>query len=205
MNDRSGFTLVEMLVSLAIFAVITGFVMANLRVGGQGDELRLSSQLVASSVRRIQTMAVAGQTVSYCRKDGESTGTRLCPSGASAECLEGSCVKEVPPGGYGIRLSTVAGSERVIITFADLDRDYGFDDGEEIRREPVSSGALVGVSALAPEAGGNLDIVFAPNATTVYFNQTVETAIATVTLRHSQTGATKRVFINSLSGQISAE
>ena len=205
MTKRMGFTLVEMLVSLAIFGVISGFVMANLRVGGQGDELRLSSQLVASAIRRIQTMAVAGQTVYFCRKSGEITGSKLCSTGKDTECLEGSCVKETPPGGYGLHLSSAAGSERTMITFADLDRDHGYDAGEEFRRDSVSSGTLVGVSTLQPVTEGKLDIVFAPNAMAVYFNQSTEMAIATITLRHSHTGAAKRVIINSLSGQISAE
>jgi len=205
MNKRFGFTLVEMLVSLAIFGVITGFVMANLRVGGQGDELRISSQLVASAIRRVQTMAVAGQTVYFCRQTGELVGSKLCPTGQDAECPEGTCAKEIPPGGFGVHFSTAAGSERTIITFADLDRDYGYDAGEEIRRDSVSSGALVGVSTLQPVTDDQLDIVFAPNAMAVYFNKSTETAIATIVVRHSHTGAAKRVIVNSLSGQISAE
>ena len=205
MNVRSGFTLVEMLVSLAIFGVISGFVMANLRVGGQGDELRISSQLVASSVRRIQTMAVAGQTIYFCRNSGEITGSKLCPTGQDLECSEGSCVREIPPGGYGLHLASAPGSERTIITFADLNRNYGYDPGEEFRRDSVSSGPLVGISELQPSTDGKLDIVYAPNATAIYFNQSTETAIATIIMRHSHTGATKRIIVNSLSGQISAD
>jgi prepilin-type N-terminal cleavage/methylation domain-containing protein len=200
-NDR-GFTLVEMLISLSIFAVVTAFVTANFRVGRQGDELRLSSQLAATAIRRAQTLATAGQTTAFCR--GGTNDLKTCPSGLSSECGGGTCVVEVPRG-YGIRFSTAAADARKLITFADLDGDRAYDVGELLRTDAVSPGLSVRVSTLSPTAGSTLDIVFEPPKPTVYFNGSTATGIATITTLHSVTNQVKNVTVNRITGQVNAD
>ncbi|KPJ85501.1 hypothetical protein AMJ57_02870 [Parcubacteria bacterium SG8_24] len=202
MNDVKGFTLVEMLVSMAIFSVITAFAVANFRAGQQGDELRISTQLVASTIRHAQTLAMAGQTLHYCH--GGSTEGRLCPSGEDAECSGGSCIRDLPLG-YGVRLSTDVTGRRVAIVFADTDGNHALDAGEELRRDSVSSGPFVQVSALDPHVAGTLDIVFIPPKPLVKYNGAETDTVATITLEHRQTGRTRQVTINRISGQVNAD
>ncbi len=197
-----GFTLIEMLLSMSIFAVVTAFVTANFRAGRQGDELRLSSQLVATAIRRAQTLAVAGQTTAFCR--GGTRDLQTCPSGLSAECGGGTCVVEVPRG-YGIRLSTTSPDDRSVILFADLDGDRAYDAGELIRSDSASPGPSVKVSTLSPAAGATLDIVFEPPKPSVYFNGSTATGVASVTTRHAATGQTKNVTVNRITGQVNAD
>ena len=78
-DGSRGFTLVEMLISLAIFAVVTAMAVANFRAGAQGDELRVSARIIASTVRRAQTQAVAGSSVFFCH--GGTDEGKVCPSG----------------------------------------------------------------------------------------------------------------------------
>jgi prepilin-type N-terminal cleavage/methylation domain-containing protein len=204
-HSRSGFTLIEMLISLSIFAVITGMVLSNLRLGAQGDELRISSQLVAASIRRAQTLAIAGQTVSYCQ--GGADDKKLCPNGTT-DCSGSPCVTETPSA-YGVHFSTGSGANRRIILFADIDGDRTFDASEEIKGENVSSGPFVAVQALtlgASTSVSDLDIVFVPPKPSVVFNDgATADGMATVTVRHANTQQEKRITINKVSGQVSAD
>jgi len=202
-NYNKGFTLVEMLISLSIFAIITAFATANFNVARQGDEVRLASQLVASSLRRAQTSATAGETTRFCR--GGSNDLKVCPTGLDSECSGGGvCVREVPTG-YGQHFTLSGADTRKVIFFADIDGDKAYDVGEEIRRDGISPGAFVSISAMSPLAGNDLDVVFVPPKPTAYFNGSTADATASLTLRHSTTAATRTVTINRISGQISAD
>ncbi len=57
-KNNQGYTLPELLVSIAIFVVILGITMANLRQGNQTSELRLKSLEVANDIRRVQNNAL---------------------------------------------------------------------------------------------------------------------------------------------------
>lgn len=194
--------MIEMLISLSIFAVVTAFVTANFRAGRQSDEIRMSTQLLATSIRRAQTMAISGQTSPYCQ--GGTNDKKVCLTGTDAECGGGTCIRDIPRG-YGIRLTTVAPDNRKAILFADIDGDRAYDVGEALRQDNVTPGVFVGVSALNPVSSNALDIVFEPPKPKVWFNNSAAAPIATVTLSHATTGRTKNVTINLISGQINAD
>ncbi len=202
MTDQRGFTLIEMLVSMSIFAVITGFVMANYRVGQQGDELRISAQLVGSMVRRAQTSAVAGGEIFACA-GGLSVGT-VCTPGDAAVCGEGTCVRDIPRG-YGVRFSTTSGEERRMTYFADTDGNRRFGAGETVRTDTVSSGRFVDVVAVSPADNGALEIVFVPPRAAAFYNAATDVIEAVITLRHRTTGQERDVRINRISGQVSID
>lgn len=195
--------MIEMLISLSIFAVVTAFVTANFRAGRQSDEIRLSSQLVATAIRRAQTLAIAGQGTPSCQ--GGANDKKVCLGGTAAECPGGACVVDIPRGGYGIRLTTVSPDSRKVILFADLDGDRAFDAGELMRSDTVSPGPFVSVTALNPVASNVLDIVFEPPKPKTWFNNSQATAISTITLTHTTTGSAKTVTVNSVSGQVNAD
>lgn len=202
-SQRSGFTLIEMLISLSIFAVVTAFVTANFRAGRQSDEIRLATQLVATAIRRAQTMAISGQTVPYCQ--GGTNDKGICPGGTNLECGGGTCVREVPKG-YGIHLTTVGTGASKAILFADTDGDKLFSTRETVRTDSITPGPFVVASALDPvSAGSALDIVFEPPKPKIWFNASQSTGIASITLRHTTSGQTKNVTINIISGQINAD
>jgi prepilin-type N-terminal cleavage/methylation domain-containing protein len=101
--SRKGFTIIELLVAMGIFVVITSMVVANFRTGSQSDELKIAAEALVSNLRKAQNMALAGQL-----KDGAS-----------------------PPGGYGVYFK-LADTDRYII-FADLDgRPLDYDVGEAL-------------------------------------------------------------------------
>jgi prepilin-type N-terminal cleavage/methylation domain-containing protein len=201
-DDARGFTLIEMLISLSIFAVITAFVSANFRAGRQGDELRIGSTLVSSELRRAQTAATAGQTALFCR--GGTRDLKTCPGGTAGECPGGTCSTEVP-NGWGVRLSTISPNDKKMILYADTNANRAYDAGEEVRTDSISGGAFVSVKTLTPVSIGTLDIVFEPPAPIIYFNGSTATAIASIVLQHTTTAATRTVTVNRISGQINAD
>lgn len=99
---KRGFTIIELLVAMSIFVIITAMVVANFRAGSRSDELRIAAETLVSNLRKAQNMALAGQL-----KDGIS-----------------------PLGGYGVYFK-LAESDRYII-FADLDGELDYDMGEAL-------------------------------------------------------------------------
>ncbi len=198
----AAFTLVELLISIAIISVMTGYVAANYRTARQSDELRQGASLLASSVRRVQTMALAGEGVLTCSGGGT---VKTCTK--DADCNGGgTCVRSLPHG-YGVHLSTAtAAASRQTVIFADLNGDRAYQAGEEIRTDSISAGPFVGLTSLAPMTATKfLDIVLEPPKPTVWFNASNALSVSTVVLTHSATGKTRSVTINRITGQVSAD
>jgi len=89
---KKGFTIIELLVAMSIFIIVTGLVVANFRRGARSDELRIAATGLASTLRRAQTMALAGVQVNG----------------------------ELPAGGYGVHVSISEPSRYIIFTSNDL-------------------------------------------------------------------------------------
>jgi len=105
---KLGFTIIDLVVSIGIFALITSAVVANFRVGQYGDSVRQSAAISVGFLREAQTMAL----------------TMAAESGGDS----------MPIGGYGVRFQEEP-NPREIILFADYDGDYSFDEGEKIKSE----------------------------------------------------------------------
>lgn len=57
-NNQKGFTLLEMLVSIFIIALISTIFMANYRSYGRKSELRMTAQKLASDIRKMQNYSL---------------------------------------------------------------------------------------------------------------------------------------------------
>lgn len=97
---RRGFTIIELLVAISIFIIVTGLVVANFRRGARSDELKIAAAGLASILQRAQTMALTGETING----------------------------KVPSGGYGV-YATLSEPNRYIM-FADINDNkiYGADE-----------------------------------------------------------------------------
>lgn len=202
MSDQRGFTIIDMLVSLTIFGVVTGFLMANFRSGRTADELRIGAQGIGTAFREVQTMAMTGKTVGICR--GGSNNLKVCTVGTATTCPSGTCAYEVPRG-YGLRLTTAAAGAGQSVLYADINASRTYDAGEEIKTTKLSTTSRVTVKTLTPVSSGLLDVVFEPPKPTVFFNGATGTTLATVQVQHATSGATRNVTINRVSGQVSLE
>jgi len=99
---NKGFTLVELIVSVFIIALMSTIFWANLHVGYK-KVVELETERIASEIRQVRSMAVS-------RIPEETTG-------------------EYPPGGYGISFSN---SPPSYIVFASMDDITGYSPGTDI-------------------------------------------------------------------------
>ena len=172
---NKGFTLIEILVVLAIIVVITGVVIFNIGSERQNSALLRSAQKLSLDLRRAQSFALSSKVF-------KTSGV---------------------PCGWGAHFNGV-GSDNYII-FADLavnqncsDRDFiraasGSEDFETINLE---SGIIV--DSLS---GGLSDIVFTPPDPTVTFTPAQISASVTLINKNS---ATRAITINK-TGFISSQ
>ncbi len=207
-DSAKGYSLVELLVAMSIFAVVTGLALSNFGAGRRNEELRYAGQILDSSIRRAQTSAIAGATVAFCQESGTGTAAGLCPGG-QGDCHGGeTCVTDVPDA-WGIHLSFSSAGARSIVMFADLNGDYRYQPSESVRSNSVSPGRNVVVSGLTPAVNSDLDITFMPPKPTVRFNGLPFSAgdaaptLATVRLTNPTDNLTREVTVNRLSGQVS--
>jgi len=59
-SQQLGFTIIELLVSIAIFLVLAGILLANFHQGDYANELKLSADLVAVNIREAQNKSISG-------------------------------------------------------------------------------------------------------------------------------------------------
>ena len=174
-----GFTLMELLISIAIFLIITAMVIVNFHSGRYRDELVGGAEAISTSIREMQTATSAGDVV---------------------ECVAG--VPEPPAGGFGVNL-TLANS---LITFGDCEgstADYEFDAlDSEVKTVSWSVNAPITSLDVDSAVSSPMDIIFSANAETVRLNGANDKISGIITLTHSKTGRQAEVRVNAITGQV---
>ena len=141
-QNKKAFTIIDMLISTAILGFLATSVVINFNAGSRNDTVRLSADLVASTLRQAQTMTLTG---------AEIPDESLPPG------------QRFPSGGYGVFFD--ANDTNSIFLFADKSGNYDYDslsdtilETYDLSREAVFS------------AGGSLAVVFSPPDADAYFN-----------------------------------
>lgn len=136
MNPVKGFTLIEMLVVLAIIVIITGIVVFNIGTERQNSALLRSAQKLSQDLRRAQSFTLSSKVF-------KTSGV---------------------PCGWGAHFNGIGSSSYVI--FADLAVNQNCSDRDFIRAangsedfETVNLESGITVSSLS---GGLSDIIFTP-------------------------------------------
>ena len=146
-----GFTLIEMLVVLAVIGIITGVVLTNYRKGEKQYELQMAKQKIISEIRRVENMSLGAV---------EFKG-------------------EVPKGGFGISFDKDASSYYYI--FADKDGEKDYDGtGELVRKVNLPSKIEISSLSENGEGVSYLDIVFLPPDPETYVNTKKNEGIITI-------------------------
>lgn len=196
-----GFTLLEVLVVIAIFALIMASVFANFRAGEFSNQLSLAADNAATEIRKVQAMVSAGSPTYVCMIGGAIDS--IC-EGDPAGC-SGDCIEHVPFGGYGLVFEEANGA---MTFFADLDESGAYDDpGEKISDLPVSVTGRVTVGGMSTDTGpvNTLEIIFVPPKSEMIFSGPDvfgEPTEATITLRHEVSGKTNELMLNNISSRI---
>lgn len=172
---KRGFTIIELLVSLGIFVIITTMVVANFRAGSRSDELKIAASALSSDLRRAQNMALAGQEVNGV----------------------------TPMGGYGVYFNL--GEPGHYIIFADVNDNQKYDIGEDLSDGKILLARNVVITGVLPLVASSAVVVFKPPKPTIYINGGIVEGILAVTIKHSLSGKEKKIVINRVSGRIDVE
>ncbi|MBI3956436.1 MAG: prepilin-type N-terminal cleavage/methylation domain-containing protein [Candidatus Kerfeldbacteria bacterium] len=209
-----GFTLNELVVSIAILALLMSLLIANFQRGRLSDDLRVSAQNLAANLRRMQNLSTVGQSV--------MTGTG----------------ERVPPGGYGVSMEwTTTGSYELFAdvarrpvlgncqstTPADANSEYeeGIDCDALVEAQTVSLrpdvvfwAVQVGTGVTTQFGSGSwtggpsgdnderVDIAFKPPKPIPYLDGTSGISFR-IELKHMRTNQTRTIIVIGASGQIS--
>jgi len=166
-----GFTLVEVLVSAFIIAILSTIMLINYRQSNRQYALLRSANKLAQDIRRAQQMAMGAQE---CPQKCE--GGNPCP-----------CAGQIPLG-YGIYLN--AGGTNYLL-YADRDGSENYSGGDtDIETIPLESG--VSIQSTNP---ASLSVNFRPPdpTTTINGNSTINEGIITLA---PQSGLSKTIKVN---------
>jgi len=142
-----GFTLIDLMVAISIFTLVTALVVANFNAGARNDSVRQGASIAAGLLRRAQTATLAGALLS----DGE-----------------------FPAGGYGVRFD--ANNAGVLTLFADKDGNFNYTDAAEeledvlLPDDVVFGGGTLAVVFSAPDADAYFNGVASEASKTVTFS-----------------------------------
>ncbi|MFA6391825.1 MAG: prepilin-type N-terminal cleavage/methylation domain-containing protein [Patescibacteria group bacterium] len=104
LKKRNGYTLLELLISISIFVIISVVVVNNFRQGQKMDDLRTGAVELVNNFREVQNLGMSGQVVKVCK--GGDRNLLSCTNDTECESLippNGTCGL-VPIGGFGIVL-----------------------------------------------------------------------------------------------------
>jgi len=178
-----GFTLLELMVSIGIFAVILGIVIVNFRGGQWRDELVSSAEIVQSAIREAQTLTLTGQTITC---GGET----------------------VVPGGYGVRFEI----KKNAIRFADCavlteprepaDGIYENSKDNTMPSSPILSNVEISELKVDNAPKSPFDLVFSPGKEIVLVDGASDKNKVTIVLTHKKSNRTVEVRVQPNTGQI---
>lgn len=159
-SSQSGFTLLELIMSIGILGILIGATISNFHGGARNQAVRAAANLTASLLRQAQNQTLSGIV---------SNGT-------------------FPIGGYGVRFDMA--SPGALIFFADANGNFNFDAGEDLAGERVilppgasfNLGGSLNVVFSPPDGNVYFNGAALPDTMAIPFQGTGTTVTANVTV-----------------------
>lgn len=174
-KDRGGFTMLELVVSMGIIALLVGAFVTNYRGGSRNSELSLAAQKMVSDIRVAQNRALG--STPYNGK--------------------------VPEGGWGVHFDKTSGNNTQYTIFADVNGNMAYDAPSE--SDPAYGGrtfvlpSYVSISEILFDSNprNSVDAVFVPpDPETEIWDGFSTTTNTTITITNSASGVSKNVYVN---------
>lgn len=207
---RKGFTLIEAMVSVAILGLLAGIVTTNLTESRRTEELQSAARIVVADIRSAQSRALTVKNVAFCQN--ASDAWIACELG-SASCKPGSACTPVPPDGVGLHFSVSSSTYAYYGIMNGPGNDFARTSSQQdflIRRLDLAGAPNVEVAAISATlpSGSEADVFFQRQNGVMRLNACAacaEPSSLLITLRHAQSGRSKQVRVNALTGRISIE
>lgn len=183
----AGFTLLELVVVIGIFLVMTGVLLANFRRSRQGDVVRISALRLSTDIQRMQAAALSGGGAD---QGAAAYGVHVQMSQPDRYVL------------FGDRVACQDDAQGQQTCLANGRYDAGRDPAEEITGGVVPLPADVRMTSVDPAAEA-MDILFQPPRGTVTI--TPDAVEVRLTLRHTAFDDTRVVSVNRISGRVDVE
>lgn len=160
-RNKKGMTLLDLIIWMAIFGLLTTTMVSSFREGNRGDGVRQAARLGESLLRRAQTMTLSGIVLTN---------------------------GDYPDGGYGVHFDTTA--DRALVLFGDVNGNFIFDSGEAIPGNDVllpintafSLGANLDVLFSPPDGNVYFSGLAAPDTQVISFTGTGTPVIKNITV-----------------------
>ncbi len=123
MRLTRGYTLIEILISIAVFGILASITVLGFQNAGKINAIRQNAGTFVADLRRLQTLATSGGGVMACVNQ---TPTRTCTS--NGECTSNDCQLMYPPGGFGVFVDP-AGDRVSYALYARLAPTVGYSPG----------------------------------------------------------------------------
>lgn len=173
-----GFTLVEMVITMGIFTMMTLIYTANFKGFQEGLTLESDADAISSAIRQIEIWALTGELIEGVRPDGGYGFTITAP------CTTATCAFTI----YGNTCNP---------------DNHLYDSGCDVVVKTTNLNSLVSVSVVTPASP--LDIVFTFPTAASYVNGTAAVDGA-VTLSHrADPSRLKTISVDGVSGQITIQ
>lgn len=175
---KSGFTLIELIVSVSIIAMVTGIFLANYSSANRRTDLTMTAQKMVTDIRLSQNYAL----------------------GLARYGLSGS--NNVPVGGWGVHIDLNNYTNKKYVVFADDNGDKIYNSGEDDIRYGAQVTTLpTNIIINSITTGTKADVVFIPPdpVTTITDAANVSTyKQIDIVLKDLKTNSIKTVRINYL-------
>ncbi len=212
----SGFTFVELMISIAILTLISTATVFSLNASRNREELNVAARTLSADIRNMQARALAARNVSVC--DTAAGNKKVCETGnASPIICAGPCTP-LPPSHVGLFFQTTHTDYALFADVSDDDwRDTGNVEDFLTRSLNPRGGTHVSIDKLETELGvlQTLNIAAGRQNGLMRVNacgdsglpacSPTEPQIARITLRHSLSNDTVVIEVNALTGRVSIE
>lgn len=203
-----GFTLIEAMVSVAILGLLAGIVTVNLTESRRTEELNAAARIIAADIRSAQSRALSVKNVKFCQDAGDAW---IACELSSSSCKSGSTCTSYPPDGIGLHFSQGSSTYEWYAIFNGPGNEFSRTSvGQNfLSRKLDLAGApnvvLSNASAVLPSTT-SADIFFQRQNGSMRLNACAgcsEPTNLSLTVTHAQSGKTKQVVVNAITGRIS--
>jgi prepilin-type N-terminal cleavage/methylation domain-containing protein len=207
---KAGFTLVEMLISVAIMGLLAVIVVVGMGSGKQTEELRSAARQLAADIRSMQARALAAGDVKAC--PNAASILVICENSTAVCANPADCVPHIPSS-FGVNVSSTDLSYTLFAEVEPSTADYNLDESEVLLGRQLLQTTGQNVMIKNVLSGKPAPLVFKPKgdvgftrqngATRLYDGSAVEPDVMVFRLWHKTSSSTMDVEVNRITGRVS--